>query len=144
MGVRSREDLAAAKSKWAYRTVGLILAGAAIGILGNTLLRPLITAAAVADVVIFLAAFVCLVMLIVRTVESWFRPQGVDIVAGPAWWQRLSRAAKAAYLTIAAVGATAAAIVKPLPGDSGYALRWGAVGAIILLLLMVTALFRRR
>ena len=72
MGARNSEDLARAKSKWASRTVGLILAGAAVGILGNTILRPLITAAAVVDVVIFLAAFFCVIMLLVRMVQSRF------------------------------------------------------------------------
>ena len=70
-------------------------------------------------------------------------------MAGPrdspgSWWQRLSPAAKAAYLAIVAVGAVAAAILRPVSGDSRYALRWGAVAVILALLFIVTAFFRRR
>jgi hypothetical protein len=149
MGAQNQDDLARSKSKWAYRTVGLILAGAAVAILGNTVLRALSTPAAVLDALIFLAAFFCVSMLWVRMVQSWFRPKAVEIVAGPrdspgSWWQRLSPPAKAAYLGIVAAGAVAAAILRPVSGDSRYALRWGGVALILALLFIVTAFFRRR
>ena len=79
MGAQDQNDLARSKSKWAYRTVGLILAGAAVAILGNSVLlgnRVLRPVTAVADVLIFLAAFFCVGMLWVRMVQSWFRPKG--------------------------------------------------------------------
>lgn len=73
MDTEHRDALERSKRRWAYRTVGLIFAGAAVAIVGNTLLLPIKNFTAVVDVLVFLAAFCCVFMMLLRMVQTGFR-----------------------------------------------------------------------
>ena len=73
MATEHRDKLERSKRRWAYRTVGLILAGAALTILGNSLLLSIRTATEVLEVLIFLAAFFSVFMMLLRMVQTGFR-----------------------------------------------------------------------
>src|SRR5579864_5717458 len=110
-----RMELDRAKSRWAYRAVGLVFLGGTVGIIGNTLLHQFSMIASVLGVIIagriHLHRNACCphVSIVVRL--RAFAPTAGPNRARAAWWRQMNSLQKVVYLCAVTSGAIAAAVL---------------------------------